>query len=164
MYSTEAQGILSRAQGIHGAVEPAEAQVHVRHVVGALLSRPLPPLARQALAKASVTVEQLRQGFLDWLALENQEPQMQMWRRILGRTTATDSFRLAGYDNDSAIGDDRLGIVREAHGLAAVISSTQLTPPLSVGLFGDWGSGKSFFMHQMRKRIDLLAARSRDAK
>ncbi|MGC4094431.1 MAG: P-loop NTPase fold protein [Polyangiaceae bacterium] len=42
--------------------------------------------------------------------------------------------------------------------LAAVLASTQVEPPLSVGLFGDWGSGKSFFMGKLRQRIAELAA------
>ena len=28
-------------------------------------------------------------------------------------------------------------------------------PPLSIGLFGDWGSGKTFFIHQVQDRVQL---------
>jgi hypothetical protein len=32
-------------------------------------------------------------------------------------------------------------------------------PPLAVGLFGEWGAGKSFFMEKMRERVAELTAR-----
>ncbi|HVE82856.1 MAG TPA: P-loop NTPase fold protein, partial [Myxococcales bacterium] len=67
-------------------------------------------------------------------------------------------------DNDSSHGDDQLGITRDVNAMAAVLASANLKPPLSVGLFGDWGSGKSFFMHQLRKRIGTLAGESKTAK
>jgi KAP family P-loop domain len=41
-----------------------------------------------------------------------------------------------------------------------VIMAENVKPPLSLGLFGDWGTGKSFFMNKMRRRIDELEAES----
>ncbi|MCE6997845.1 KAP family NTPase [Saccharothrix sp. S26] len=41
--------------------------------------------------------------------------------------------------------------------LAAVIAERATPTPLSVGVFGDWGSGKSFFMGMLRGRIGELA-------
>ncbi|MFC6155249.1 P-loop NTPase fold protein [Kribbella jiaozuonensis] len=56
---------------------------------------------------------------------------------------------------------DLLEIDGDAQALAALIASKQLEPPLAVGLYGEWGSGKTFFMKRVQKNIDLLAARSR---
>jgi hypothetical protein len=67
---------------------------------------------------------------------------------------------LAGYEPDTVRGIDRLGIGGEVNALCAVLAARGVEPPLSVGLFGDWGSGKSFFMEQMRRRIRELAGRS----
>ncbi|MET7489555.1 P-loop NTPase fold protein [Streptomyces sp. NPDC005538] len=39
----------------------------------------------------------------------------------------------------------------------------EVRPPLSIGLFGDWGTGKSFFMAQMRKRVEELVHRANQA-
>ncbi len=42
--------------------------------------------------------------------------------------------------------------------LCAVIAAADTPLPLSVGLFGEWGSGKSYFMALMQQRLDSLAA------
>lgn len=48
---------------------------------------------------------------------------------------------------------DLLGIEREAYGLASLIASHKTTLPLSIGLFGHWGSGKTFFMRHIQSRV-----------
>lgn len=68
---------------------------------------------------------------------------------------------LSGFKSDNADGDDQLGIKEEVSALSAVVVAEQVHPPLAIGLFGDWGSGKSFFMGKMRKYIDFLAANTR---
>jgi hypothetical protein len=63
---------------------------------------------------------------------------------------------LGGYTNDSAYGDDTLGIADEVNMLCSVITAPSVTPPLSIGLFGAWGTGKSFFMQKIMERIAWL--------
>ncbi|WP_041259837.1 peptidoglycan-binding protein [Pseudofrankia inefficax] len=53
---------------------------------------------------------------------------------------------------------DRLGAADYVEMLASVLVAKDTPPPLAVGLFGSWGSGKSFFMAQLQERIDELAA------
>lgn len=64
---------------------------------------------------------------------------------------------LAGYVADTDIGVDQLGITPDVEMMADLVASRLIKPPLSIGLFGNWGSGKSFFMRQMRERIRTLA-------
>jgi hypothetical protein len=71
--------------------------------------------------------------------------------------------RVAGFRPDAVQGKDQLDVRREALTLAMVLAHKDVDPPISVGLFGDWGSGKSFFMAEMRKIIDHLSERSRVA-
>jgi hypothetical protein len=71
---------------------------------------------------------------------------------------------LAGFAADSVEGDDLLGIDRDVEALAAIVTAKDSVPPLSVGLFGRWGSGKSFFMEQMRKRIIALSTEALTAE
>jgi hypothetical protein len=63
---------------------------------------------------------------------------------------------LAGYAPDSVTGTDLLGIDADVAALSAVLATRSNAPPLSVGLFGRWGTGKSFFMARMRDRIEGL--------
>ena len=74
------------------------------------------------------------------------------------------SLALAGYASDSIFGPDRLDIAADVQSLCTVLMAERVEPPLSVGLFGDWGSGKSFFMQKMRETIDAMAADSRAAR
>lgn len=73
-----------------------------------------------------------------------------------------DAPLLPGYRSDSVdrAATDLLGIQRDVDALCMVIASKLVSPPLSVGLFGDWGSGKSFFMAKLRARVDELARHS----
>ena len=63
---------------------------------------------------------------------------------------------IAGYNADAAEGTDRLGITADVEALCSVLVARDVPLPISVGLFGDWGSGKSFFMGKMRERVDVL--------
>jgi hypothetical protein len=53
---------------------------------------------------------------------------------------------------------DLLNIQRDVSALCSVIAAADAALPLSIGLFGDWGSGKSFFMKEMEKKLNQLAA------
>lgn len=65
-----------------------------------------------------------------------------------------------GYQSDEASGQDQLGIEGEVNAVCAVITDRAVKPPLAVGLFGEWGTGKSFFMGKMRERIAELTTPS----
>jgi len=60
----------------------------------------------------------------------------------------------SSFQADSVDGKDQLGITPDVEAFANLISSRELKPPLSIGLFGDWGSGKSFFMQKMREAVE----------
>ena len=69
-----------------------------------------------------------------------------------------------GYQSDLASGQDQLGIQGEVNAVCEVILDPDVKPPLAVGLFGEWGTGKSFFMEKMRERVAeraFLAGESR---
>lgn len=68
---------------------------------------------------------------------------------------------LVGYDADTIDGDDLLEIKSEVTAFSYVLASRAVKPPLALGLFGDWGSGKTFFMKEMKKKIDTLTELSK---
>ncbi len=72
---------------------------------------------------------------------------------------------VAGYSSETIdVRHDDLGIAREVETLAAVMLSKDVEPPLAVGLFGPWGSGKSFFMKSIKAAADRISARERERK
>jgi len=62
----------------------------------------------------------------------------------------------ADHGRKTDLGDDLVNIRAEVDAFAYLLASRGLRPPLAVGLFGDWGSGKSFFMEAVRGRIEQL--------
>jgi hypothetical protein len=56
---------------------------------------------------------------------------------------------------------DRLDTAADVEMLASVILARNTSLPLAIGLFGDWGSGKSFFMAQLEERLDELSQTAR---
>ena len=72
------------------------------------------------------------------------------------RTTAA-SLIIPAITDDAVEGNsDRLGVDPDARALAALVASRQLEPPLAIGLYGEWGSGKTFFMKRVQAFIDDL--------
>jgi hypothetical protein len=80
-------------------------------------------------------------------------PGLEPWRPVL-----------PGYRSDevAAVPVDHLGIEPEVEALCWVIAAKETAPPLSIGLFGDWGAGKTTFMTLMRERIKDLAEHARE--
>ncbi|HEX8179488.1 MAG TPA: P-loop NTPase fold protein [Pyrinomonadaceae bacterium] len=70
---------------------------------------------------------------------------------------------IAGYTSDKPGGADLLDITREVEALCSVLAAREVEPPVSLGLFGDWGCGKSFFMKKMEEQIELIKEGARAA-
>jgi hypothetical protein len=82
-------------------------------------------------------------------------------RRLLAERREGDdggNVGVAGYTSDTIdVKHDSLDIREDVYTLAAVMLAKEVTPPLAIGLFGDWGSGKSFFMESMEAATEDLA-------
>ena len=61
------------------------------------------------------------------------------------------------------VNKDRLGIQEDVQTLAAIIAAKDTPLPLAIGLFGDWGTGKSFFMRSMESEVKVLEQRALDS-
>ena len=144
----------------YGGGEPITVTVHARHLVAALLTGTPPFRVETRLEEMGASLYDLRERFLAFLASRPLGESLEAWRGILIPGFFTEVPPPAPYAAD-AVGEDgvdRLGITSEVNALAAVLAARDASLPISVGLFGDWGTGKSFFMQQMEKRIRTLAA------
>ncbi len=63
---------------------------------------------------------------------------------------------ISRFNNDAALASDLLSINDEVKAFARLAASRDVPPPLSIGVFGDWGAGKSFFMERMYAEIGAM--------
>lgn len=66
---------------------------------------------------------------------------------LIGRYTADDPYSTA---------DDLLNIEDEAGAFARIVAARDIRPPLAIGIFGEWGAGKTYFMRRIQDRVDGL--------
>lgn len=89
---------------------------------------------------------------------------MAAWRDVLApalKDRPADRVRYHtayGADMPDRAAKDSLDITADVEAFAELICLESAKPPISIGLFGDWGSGKSFFMEKLSQRIEQLTA------
>ncbi len=75
------------------------------------------------------------------------------------------SARTSGYHADRPGDSDQIGtIAGDVRAMAALILNREALAPLCIGLFGDWGSGKSLFMSLLKRDIATLGSARLDPK
>lgn len=125
-----------------------------RHLIAAMILAERGSTAHELLSKVGVSFAPLRRGMVRRITRRWLSDDGPAWRMVLiGSTPPT----LVGYDSDDpARGDDRLDVTRYATAFATVMAAQAVQPPLSIGVFGDWGSGKSFFMRLMSQETEKV--------
>lgn len=162
----DARAVLARAEELARHTDEEVGTARAGHLLVALLMDPSSPVPG-ALTQHGYPVRQLRTGLLTFLSdLENvyrKDPAI--WRKLLSESEPwAPTEHVAGFSSDVLADVDQLGITNEVHALCSVLVAKSVQPPLSLGLFGDWGTGKSFFMKEMERRIRALSSASREAR
>ncbi|HSD47620.1 MAG TPA: P-loop NTPase fold protein, partial [Pyrinomonadaceae bacterium] len=167
------------ARQTHPSANP---EIGSHHLFAALLLRDThvkgvsggPSLPFKSLPMIS-NVEGIRRRFYDFIVKSLPNDDHSAWRRLLIDQELTDAEparshagpleqdTVAGFMADEWTGDDLLGITQDVNALASLVAAYKVEPPLSIGLFGDWGSGKSHFMRQMKKRVEMLSRHARES-
>lgn len=83
--------------------------------------------------------------------------------RDVNTAPAAENPNVSTFLADAATGQDKLGVEVDAKAMAALIASRELAPPLAIGLFGGWGSGKSFFMNLVQHHVERFCGAARAA-
>jgi KAP family P-loop domain len=158
----------------------ATGQTQVLHVLASLLSQaPWPERLQSGLARFGISATDLVRELSDVVpSLDSVDLQRANADSIelTSDTTAGDQIgqwlarryprrpaTMASFSNDAPDpGADFIGVSPEADAFAYLIASRTLVPPLAIGLFGTWGSGKSFLMAKIRQRVSQLTALAAD--
>lgn len=162
MLSPAVLDVLARAKRFAGQawITPQHSgETRNRHLLAALVTggTAADPELRKVLAALGTSPGDLRDRLLRYV----REAVIPRWDREEPWTRLLEVDPLAGYRSDAPEGRDLLDLRREVGAIATLIAARDVTPPLSIGLFGAWGSGKTFFMKQVAKRIDELCEESR---
>jgi hypothetical protein len=136
--------------------------IHTRHLIAALLTDPRPAqysAVTTTLLSAGLSLSELRESFLGTVTGFGDNDGA--WRELL--TGPGEAVRhLGGFHADDPRGTDVIWIGQEVMALATTIAARTVKPPLSIGLFGEWGTGKSFFMREVRRTVEELSREGRD--
>jgi hypothetical protein len=154
---------LNRAKEI-ASQTTGEATICGRHLLAGLIvdvPQPYTVGAQRLLANMDVDIPLLRQRMYEWVRGYGDDDTR--WRAVL-IGTGTEPRRKVEFTADTTTGLDFIGIEQDVLALATLIAARDSSPPLSVGLFGDWGSGKTFFMGQMRSAVAQFSKEAREAR
>ncbi len=156
----EANQILVRSFALSKQLNPeTDHVVRLRDLFGGILttSNMASSLLQKALLGTNVSFQELVDMYPKFLSYPSQE---KSFNKILaerfpspqpppsGQGKSPPPIRLAGsgFSADTRTARDLVGIGAEVDAFAYLIAAKALQPPMAIGLFGDWGSGKSFFM------------------
>lgn len=115
-----------------------------------------------ALATAERSLETVRDLWYAFVTADSQRRPVAEWAAWWREANVPlPGPRRAGYATETDQGDDKLGVDVEARAFARLILDKDVQAPLSIGLLGDWGSGKSFFIEQIKKGIAELKEEGR---
>jgi hypothetical protein len=161
-------------QTVLSQTPPAPVFIDTRHLVGAMLTafphEQQRSGQRQLLSQLQLQLPALKSALYLFVSERfSSTDLMDQWSAILnvfppnipsktneGKISEPFDPRIAGYVSDSTEGSqDDLGILTDVQTLCSLILAKDVKPPLSIGLFGDWGTGKTFFMDRMREEIDF---------
>ena len=170
--STRAASLLQIASLISAATT-GEPQVRQRHLVAAALGG---DVISQAMASAlGVDSAALRRGMRSYISRKWPNESPAEWDRALAEPDLDLAHRFDGdqvltwarrhqTDRRGAAGrplNDQLNVQVYATMLATLIARRSTADSLSIGLFGEWGSGKTTFMELIQREVEQLTDRAR---
>jgi hypothetical protein len=74
------------------------------------------------------------------------------------------SAQLPGYDADAVAQEDFIGVKEVVDAFSYLIVGRTIEPPFAVGLFGRSGSGKTFLMRAIQRRVNNITRVARESR
>jgi len=139
-----------------------DSEIDSQHLVVAALAPDIPQLPPLAVPPEELNepaiLKQIRSKVLDLIAdIEAESGRVELWMDLL----SGERLRRVSIVSDSSVGDDLLDFTRYARAIATVIADKDVVPPLAIGLFGPWGSGKSAMIAMVKAQLDEIEQRAR---
>jgi hypothetical protein len=141
--------------------------VRLRDLFGGTLmaDTPAQKALRIGFKSPSIHFSELVSAYLEYLEIQEDRPLASfLAERFASFAPGEDlSIQLAvsGFSADTRGERDLVGIGAEVDAFAYLIANKDLEPPLAIGLFGDWGSGKTYFMQSLKERIHEITEQAR---
>jgi len=110
------------------------------------------------LKEYKISFKQIKENFVKIIG-EHFPDKAKEWRKILelpiilNLAAPTLSQYNKDGDTDGDTIEDSLNFDAQAETFARLFTAHEVRPPLSLGLFGNWGSGKSYFMDLLIKQV-----------
>lgn len=167
LFDSEAQQAIEQSFSLAKQYNAAEeGLVRLRDLFGGLLltSNKAHDLLQECLRDIPFQFDELTSSYPDFLRYPSKDmsyTQFLAERFPPKKKPSPIRFAVSGFDADIRTAQDLVGIGAEVDAFAYLIAAKDLKPPLAIGLFGDWGSGKSFFMESLRQRIHKITEDAR---
>lgn len=170
--SPQLANILETARLLAAGAWPGRPQaeyVGLRHLVGAVAS--LGVDASEELVAVGIDPAKLRQQIREYVKARHADESLSVWDEVLDPEAAPYKARPTHLNSDEPAAvvrrdpswtRDPLAARADIESFAALLASRSLEPPLSIGLFGPWGSGKSTFMSRLREAVTRRAETTGD--
>ena len=178
MFSTSSTRIMTAARDVHRLVTGDQAPVlGTRHVLAAYAIYPPADHLKQ-MEGWGFAPGVLTSGLMPFLQGRFSEEDWRSWLEIpsAADTTAEASQAaaptprmlglLVGHytpDQPGANSIDLLDVKEEAAAFARIIAARSVSPPLAIGVFGDWGAGKTYFMRSIETNVGILTKAAAEA-
>lgn len=146
-------------------------QILGRHLLGAILQGVVASIQNyvkeELLEAVGLKLDEVRENFINLIESNYTDDKINAWRALINEELInfdepeTFSPLLTRIDSDSAhkASRDLLNIDDDAVAIAKVLCAKDAAPPLAIGLFGEWGSGKTFFMRRIHLHVNTLTER-----
>lgn len=146
--------------------------VRLRDLFGGILLEPTKAqkVLQTTLSLVSVPYNDLVEAYMDYLKARDATSLPEFLDNRFPKTEyakISPSFirsAVSGFSADTRAHRDLVGIGAEVDAFAYLISAKALQPPLAIGLFGDWGSGKTYFLQSLQERIHRVTKDARESE
>ncbi len=150
-------------------------QIAARHLIGAILQGVVEPVQKYVqeilLGNLSLLLTDVREQYIDIITKLWPEDKQEAWQALINEELLSNlsdeafSPLLTVIDSDSAdkATQDLLNVDDEAIAIAKILCARDASPPLAFGLFGEWGSGKTFFMRRIYHHVNSLTSKIKDS-